>query len=97
MKNEKAVANKLIKAALAAGYAISVNDGEAWPIKRSVEFKKISDALASTDQDTLLIHQGATGGGIGKIWLVWGNSPEELIADYSDNDAIGGLVKAAEG
>jgi hypothetical protein len=95
MGSEKAVANKLVKAALGAGYLVSVNDGGAWPVKLSKSFQVISDALASSDQDTLRFRD-ASGNHVGDVLLVWGNSAEELICDHSDNAAISALVEQAE-
>jgi len=90
-KAEKAVAGKIIDRALAKGYSISVNDGGAWVVKRSTKRKEIYDALASTDSDLLKIRD-ASGKNLGCIYLVWGNAPDELVNDYTDNPEIAELV-----
>ena len=50
------------------------------------------DALCSTDGDTLLVRD-AHGHKLGTILLIWGNSPEEVVCDHTDNEAIGRLVE----
>jgi hypothetical protein len=94
---EARAARKLVKAALAAGYTISVNDGEEWTVKRSTSAKAIIDALATTDSDRLLLRDPADGEAIGSFWLIYGNDPsgDELISDHSDNNVCNALYRAA--
>lgn len=94
---EARVARKLVKAALDAGYLISVNDGEEWTVKRSSSHPAVVDALATTGEDRLLMRLPVSGDVVGSFWLIYGNDPsgEELIADHSDNDACEALYKAA--
>ena len=101
---ERKVARRLIKAALAAGYNISVNDGEEWTVKRSTKLKTIEDALCTTGEDTIRIcadNPSKTIGfhGAGYFYLVWGNeeSGECLISDFTANDVCEGLWKQALG
>ena len=91
LAKEKAAAGKIIDRALAKGYLVSVNDGEEWVVKKSTKRKQIYDALASTDSDLLKI-RNAAGESLGSIYLVWGNSAEELCNDYTDNPEIAELV-----
>lgn len=97
-KGEGAVARRLVKAALAAGYAISVNDGEEWTVKRSTKAKAVLEALATTGEDVIRIRD-ADGVACGSFYLVWGNADDgsELISDHSDNDACNDLVALVEG
>jgi hypothetical protein len=88
---EKTAAGRIIDRALAKGWLISVNDGEEWVVKKSVKRKQIMDALQSTDSDTLMIRK-PDGTKVGTIFLVWGNSPEEVVCDNSDNAEINALV-----
>ena len=92
MATEMTVARNLVKKAIDAGYKISVYDGEEYPVKKSRNFTEITRALASTDQDILVIRD-LDGLRIGRILLVYGNSPEELIADHTDNEAINALCE----
>ena len=101
---ERKVARRLIKAALAAGYTISVDDGEEITVKRSSKLKTITDALATTGEDTLQLYAAdpsKTVGwhGAGRFYLIWGNADDgsELVADYTDSDICNGLWKQALG
>lgn len=93
---ERRVARRLVTAALAAGYSVSVNDGVETTVRRSARAREIIDALATTSEDILTIHDTA-GARAGTFWLIYGNdrSGEELIADYTDNDACNALYTAA--
>jgi hypothetical protein len=89
-KEEARACRKLISLALSKGYLISVNDGEEWTVKKSNKASEILEALCSTGQDTLLFRD-AEGNRLGVFDLVWGNSDEELVADYSANEAMDNL------
>ncbi|ARK07588.1 hypothetical protein LAV_00213 [Sphingobium phage Lacusarx] len=94
-KEEAAVARRLVRKALEAGYTISVDDGEDVTVARSTDRKAILEALATTGADTLIIRD-ATGARLGSLYLVYQNGPgEELIADHSDNEAMEALYRAA--
>lgn len=79
---EGRVARKVIKAALALGYLISVHDGEEVTVSKSRDAKAIEDAMFTTDEDTLLIHI-PNGKRIGNIFFVYGNDGWDVINDYS--------------
>jgi hypothetical protein len=88
---ELIAAMRYINKALAKGYSISVNDGEEWTVKRSTDAKVIRAALQSTDSDIIRMRNGA-GETIGIIYFVWGNSPDEVVCDYSDNELTNEIV-----
>lgn len=101
---ERNVARRLIRAALNAGYTISVNDGEEWTVKRSTSSKAIKDALATTGEDTLRLHAADPSKTVGwhnagSFDLIWGNAEDgsELIADYTDNGVCNELWALALG
>jgi pyruvate dehydrogenase complex dehydrogenase (E1) component len=100
MTNEKRLAlemrvvRKLVKDGLAAGYSVSVCDGEEWTVKRSTKLGQIVAALRTTDEDYLAFHTAA-GIYVGKVFLVYGNEPYEVVNDYSANDAMEELMKGA--
>lgn len=101
---ERKVARRLIKAALAAGYALSVDDGEEITVSRASKLKTITDALATTGEDTLQLYAAdpsKTVGwhGAGRFYLVWGNADDgsELISDFTANDLCENLWKQALG
>lgn len=96
MTTERAVLNRLIRAALAANYSVTVWDGEAYAIRRSTDFNAIVAECGQSDEGDLLTFRHADSGErVGSVLLVWGNGAEELIADYRDDQATGLLVAAA--
>ena len=82
-REESALANRIVAEILLAGFVISVFDGEAYPVKRSAKHLEIVSALGSAEADTLAIHDPLTGRREGSVLLVWGNSADELVCDYS--------------
>ena len=97
MPTEKTVAAKLVAAAIASGYSLSVNDGEAWTVKRSTNKAAILAALETTGEDILRVRDDAIYM-VGDISLIWGNAPDgsELVADYTDTPAMVALIAKAE-
>ena len=95
MATESTVLKSLIRNAIARGYLISVHDGEEWAVVKSKDATAIFEAATATDESNLRFRL-IGGEFIGTVYLVFGNSPEELIADYSDNDAIRALVDSVE-
>ena len=89
---ELTAAMRIINKGLAKGYTVSVNDGEEWTVKRSRDANQVRGALQSTDSD-IIRFRDATGASVGTIWFVWGNSPDEVAADWSDLPAINELMQ----
>jgi hypothetical protein len=79
----KIIARRLVKRAIALGYTVSVNDGEAFTVIRSRNESDIVDALETTDSD-MLVFRWPDGTRVGWVYLVWGNA-EDIISDCSDN------------
>lgn len=94
---EARAARKLIRAALAEGWTVSVNDGEETTVRRSSREREIIDALCTTGEDIITLHLPISGKSGGTFWLIYGNDPsgEELISDHSDNENCERLYKAA--
>lgn len=104
---EREAVNKLIDAALAAGYVISVNDDDSghgdWVLKRSRSKCAIQNVLATTCGDLLLLRDpaaaaafpGTNADRVGWLRLIWGNDGDEVLNDYSDNERTRALVEAA--
>lgn len=76
------IVRRLVRKALEQGWTISVNDSEEWTVKRSTSFDEVMQALFTTDADTLLF-RNTNGDPDGRVYLVYGNSAFEVIADYS--------------
>ena len=94
-RQEAAAVRRLVSHALAHDWIISVNDGEEWTVKKSRDRNEILAALGTTDSDTLRFRD-TEGESVGVIVLIYqgGNSPaEEVIHDYSDNEAMEYLVR----
>ena len=98
MSAETATARRLVLAALEAGHLVSVFDGEAFPVKRSVTLSEIMRNLGQADEEWVHIRD-CTGERVGSFFLVWGNAPDgsELIADHTDNAQCRALYSAAFG
>ena len=91
---ERNAARKVIKALLNAGYTVGINDGEETTIKRSTDKTALYAALWTTDEDYIYAYNAEDdfpfkgfpkGKRIGWVYLVYGNSPEELVSDYTTN------------
>lgn len=80
IKTEAKIARKTVEALLAAGYAVSVNDGEETTVDRSRNINEIMAAMFSTDEDYLYAHADSY---IGMVYFVYGNDGYEVINDYS--------------
>jgi hypothetical protein len=70
----------IIEDVLKAGHAISVNDGEETTLEHSTDPVAIQNAMDTTDEDILYIHVGEQ---THFVQLIYGNSPGEVISDYS--------------
>jgi len=91
---ERLVLWRLIKAALAAGYCISLNDGEEWVIKHSTDRRAVLAACMSTDEDVMRFREaGDKTHVVGSVWMVYGNSGWDCIADYHTNAAMDALIE----
>jgi hypothetical protein len=80
IEREKQIASRLVRAALARGCMISVNCGKESPVKRSSNAEQIIGALASTDQDQLVLYD-SEGERVGSILLIWGKG-DAFISDW---------------
>lgn len=88
---EKLIVGKLVTDFLAAGFALSVNDGEETTVKRSTDPAVIFPALASTDEDYLIVHPGNGTKHIGWVRLIWGND-HHIISDFNTKPEIEAIV-----
>lgn len=99
---EAKVIRKLVKQAISSGYTCSVYDGEEWALSRSIQPEKIMGELGATDCEVLRFRD-AGDAIVASVTLIYGNAPDEVIADYSapDLDAfsqwLAPISKFAEG
>lgn len=77
---ERKIVGRLVTDLLAAGFSLSVNDGEEITVQKSTDADAIYAALSSTDQDYLYVHRPNDKR---EPWirLVWGNDCC-VISDY---------------
>jgi hypothetical protein len=87
---EQQALRALVSIIVAHGYSVSVNDGGDWPVKRSTDIGQICAAAAVVGQ-ALLRLRGRDGATAGVIDLVFGNAPDELISDHTDNPAMNAI------
>jgi hypothetical protein len=90
--DEARAAHRFITLLVKRNYSVSVNDGEAWVLKRSVSIPAILSAMGTTGEDHLIIRD-PSGEIAGWFNILWGNSGEELIADHSGNEICESLWK----
>jgi len=92
---DAAQAMRLLSFLLRDGCKVSVHDGEAFALKLSTDVAALYAAMGSTDEDTL-VWRDANDARLGSFFLVYGNEPGVLIADYSDNTACNALMARYE-
>ena len=85
---ERQIIVLLVEDILAAGYAISVNNGEETTLKRSVKPATIFKNMNTTDIEYLMLHSPRDGAGnrteAGWVLLRYGNGCD-VISDYTTN------------
>ena len=88
MTNEAKRTLQIISAAIKAGFKVSLFNGEYYSVKRSVTLADFRDEVQATDEDLLILRDTVTDAIVGKVLLIYGNSVEELVCDYSENPAM---------
>lgn len=81
---ERKIAAALVKSARAAGYTISVDNGEDETYKMS-SAKAVLAAMFTTDEDRLFMWNPANGKCVGWVYFVYGNDGWDVISDYTTN------------
>jgi hypothetical protein len=90
MEMERRMASALVKAILARGLSVTVDNGEEIAIHRSKSYRAVMDALWQCDEEWVLAH-GDTGPSKGTFYLVYGNDGYDLVADHTANDFCQGI------
>jgi hypothetical protein len=80
---EKKIASRLVADAIAAGYSLSVNNGEEVVIRQSRDKAAILAEMFSVDMEHLIYHKD--GVRQGWVYLVYGNGGWDVICDYTTN------------
>ena len=80
---ERSIVDRTVDVLLAAGYQLSVHDGEQVTVERSSDAEKIKAALMTTDEDNLLAYEkDAEGDHYSWVRFVYGNDGWDVISDY---------------
>lgn len=77
---ERAVVRRAVTDLIAAGYELRLHDGESWATGYTKDVGVIMGELMATDEETICARGER---GIGTVYLVYGNSGWEVIADHS--------------
>lgn len=84
---ERFVVKQIVGRALDKGYLLSVDDGEDVPIQNSDDPEAVMAELGHCDEEWLLV-ANEDRKQIGVIYLVYGNDPDEVVADCTDKPEI---------
>mgnify|MGYP003652686622 CR=1 FL=1 len=93
-KTEDQMLDLLVEIILDKGYKVSADDGEEMMLFGETSRRVIRSRLGETEENKLFLWKD--GKYAGMIWLVYGNAPDELVCDHTDNDAIQAVVRQLE-
>ena len=92
---EKGIAKRVVRAAIEAGYTVSLHDGGEYTVKRSRKLSEIVGAMFTVDEESLEIRD-SEGGLIGTVWMVYGNDGFDAINDYTATETMEKLLRDAD-
>ena len=90
-RGERVIVRKIVSDALEREWLASVFDGEEWTVRKSPNIDEIMESLGTTDEDQI-VFRTIDGEKVGWMYLVYGNSPEEVVCDYTANEEMQGLI-----
>lgn len=90
---DRKIIEAVIDSALAAGYTLRVNDGEAIALGNSDSKPAILAAMFSTDEDYLIFLRANHSCGWARF--IYGNEPGVVLADHTDSATVNEILKAA--
>lgn len=79
---EREIICAIAQAAIDRGLSVSVDNGETFEVERTQSVKAVFDALSTTDEDYIYIHE-AGGEPVGYFYCVYGNNGWDVISDYA--------------
>lgn len=82
---EMAIVRKLVTDLIAAGYTVTVDDGDDEPVKDSADVEAIMDAAFAVDECLLLVYKTASLKAFASVTLIFGNSGWDVISDHTTN------------
>ena len=78
-----AISHKVVRTLLAAGFSISIDNGEGTEIEKSTDVKAIFKALMLCDDELVIAVKD--GRRFGWVRLIYGQSGWDVICDYTTN------------
>ena len=97
---EERIVRKLVELLIAAGYKLSVWDGEGYAITGSGSVDDTLAAMGHTGEDTLQVsrpwQQDAYSADLGDIYLVYGNDGHDVIADDNVEPMLNRILDEVE-
>lgn len=90
---EKSVVRAIVRNAIKTGHTVSLYNGEEWAVKLSSSEREVMAEVYATDEETLKFRKD--GKVIGSVYLVYGNSAGEVMADCSDCPEIESILAPA--
>jgi hypothetical protein len=82
---ERRIAKAVAKDLIAAGFQVTVNDGEEDVLERSTNVLAILGAMFSTDWDYLRVYLPGKRPVQGYVHIVYGNDGYDVVSDYTTN------------
>ena len=92
---EGVIMTQVVLDVLAAGYRITVDDGEEELTPRQ-ELGHILATMGATEGGDTLVFDNAAGQQVGWVQFIYGNDGHDVIADASANPATDALLANAE-
>ena len=99
---ERLIAHDLINAIVGSDCNVSIWDGEEYAVKYSTDVEEILSAMSHTGEDNLQIYDAAMvfprdreTAYEGFVYLVYGNEPENLVADYGGAEWLENIIEDA--
>jgi hypothetical protein len=80
---EKKIVRKVIKDALAAGYALTVHNGGDTVLEPSTNASEILETMFATDDEYLVYYK--EGKRVGWVYFVYGNDGWDVVCDHTTN------------
>lgn len=90
---EKSVVRAVVRNAIKTGHTVSLNNGEYWAVKFSTSEREVMAEVYATDEETLKFHKD--GKVVGSVYMVYGNSAGEVMADCTDSPAVEAILAPA--
>lgn len=93
IKAEKSVVRAIVRHAIKTGHTVSLYNGEEWAVKLSNSEREVMAEVYATDEETLKFRKD--GKVIGSVYLVYGNSAGEVMADCTASPEVEAILAPA--